>query len=157
MSIIYDALKKVEGTTADLKERKHEDKPKTKNKNHYLIYAFVVVAGLAIANFAFSYFSKSALTIPEAKTTPEAPAKTIAAVPEQKEIAVEKIEIKKLGNSDFSLNGIFFSEDDTYALVNNQVVKIGDSVNGATVKDITVNTVVLGLGDEELTLNTAHQ
>ena len=39
------------------------------------------------------------------------------------------------------LNGIFFSQEEGYALVNNHIVKVGDKVGGALVKRIDVNEV----------------
>jgi hypothetical protein len=38
------------------------------------------------------------------------------------------------------------------AIINDRVVEIGDQVDGATVKDITLNTVVLETEDKTITL-----
>lgn len=43
----------------------------------------------------------------------------------------------------FILNGLFFSAEDAYALINNQIVKEGESVDGATVKRIDEDGVEL--------------
>ncbi|MDD5252366.1 MAG: hypothetical protein WC060_00185 [Candidatus Omnitrophota bacterium] len=43
----------------------------------------------------------------------------------------------------FILNGIFFSDNKGYAIVNNQIVKEKDSIEGVNVEKITANTVEL--------------
>ncbi|MBU1125578.1 MAG: hypothetical protein KKC84_06110 [Candidatus Omnitrophica bacterium] len=53
-----------------------------------------------------------------------------------------------------SLNGIFFSQNEGYALINNQIVKEGDTVAGVFVKTITVNGVELEDQGNPLTLLT---
>ncbi|MDP2831372.1 MAG: hypothetical protein Q8O02_03905, partial [Candidatus Omnitrophota bacterium] len=54
----------------------------------------------------------------------------------------------------FVLNGIFFSDEDGYALVNNQIVRENDYVDGAKVGLITVNTVKLDNAGQTITLST---
>jgi predicted transcriptional regulator len=41
------------------------------------------------------------------------------------------------------LNGVFFSKDQGYALINNKVVKQGDSVEGVKIKKVNLDDVEL--------------
>jgi hypothetical protein len=54
-----------------------------------------------------------------------------------------RVEPQKVSPLAFVLNGVFFSGDEGYALINNQIVKKGDKVKGATVKQITLEEVDL--------------
>jgi len=168
MSIIYDALKKVEkSNNPDFKvetekSNKHYS-PKTKT---YLAYALVVCVGLFIGNIIFGFLTKTnsflnkekkqstqslvknrpsvtkkpivsrykglaQKTLPAApKVTPHTPPSTSA-------------DIKKGPEAPWVLNGVFFSENEGYALINNQIAKEGDVIDGATVKRISLNEVEL--------------
>ena len=54
----------------------------------------------------------------------------------------------------FVLNGIFFSDNDSYALINNQIVRENDYVDAAKVSSITANTVELDNAGTTITLTT---
>ena len=54
----------------------------------------------------------------------------------------------------FILSGIFFSANGAYALVNNQIVRENDLVDGAKVGKITVNSVELNNEGKIITLST---
>jgi len=54
----------------------------------------------------------------------------------------------------FILNGIFYSDNDGYALVNNQIIRENDSIDGARVEKITANTVKLNNEGKIITLYT---
>lgn len=45
------------------------------------------------------------------------------------------------------LNGVFFSENEGYALINNRIVKEGDALEGVTVKRIKLDEVELEAED----------
>lgn len=156
MSIIYDALKKVERSQNINPEIKINKADKARHKI-YLIYALVVVLGFFAANLLWGFLIKplpakvnvasgdavkiakaqeikpvgqraleAQVSIPAAPTPAPSPA---AATPETK--------------PELTLNGIFFSEDEGYALINNQIVKQGDTVDGAKVVRIDVAEVEL--------------
>lgn len=154
MSIIYDALKKVEHSTnkdivAEVNKESRGNKWAT-----YLLYLLVACAGVFAANTIFNAFSTCALG-PEpvkivkpavlgplkpapVKTPTPAPVETPTPAPAT---AVEaKIEpmIPPL-----MLNGVFFSNDGNYALINNEVVKQGDSVEGIKVNKVNLDDVEL--------------
>jgi hypothetical protein len=124
MSIIYDALKKVENKL-ELTEAKDiaSGIRQIAKKKPYYFYLVAVVAGLALASVTYNVVTKNYL------------AKTIKATPNDYAQA-------KLGLA-LNLNGIFFSGDTSYALINNQIVKEGDTVMGVTVKRITSKDVEL--------------
>jgi len=165
MSIIYEALKKVERAGAPVGAGKNEKAAKAKSGN-YLIYILVILAGVALTNLAFSIFSRSAAKPRAALKTPS-PAPTVITPSKPKPApplpgaenapSTEAPEAKILDPESFKLNGIFFSEDEAYALINNQVVKTGDSIGGGVVEDITVDTVVIGSEGENFTLTTGRK
>jgi len=157
MSIIYDALKKVEkSNNPDFKvetekSNKHYS-PKTKT---YLAYALVVCVGLFIGNIIFGFLTKPAQSLVKnrpsvtkkpivsrykglaQKTLPAAPKVTPHTPPST------SADIKKGPEAPWVLNGVFFSENEGYALINNQIAKEGDVIDGATVKRISLNEVEL--------------
>lgn len=150
MSIIHDALKKVEKskTNLDLKVST-EKKPQSKIQK-YLTYALVVCLGFFIGSIFLSLIgkslkNKSAILVknkPSLPATPQ-PATDIKVAPKPEAPASPVIETTEPLPDTFVLNGVFFSQAEGYALVNNQIVKEGERVNGATVVKITLNQVEL--------------
>lgn len=149
MSIIYDALKKVE-KNINL-EPKVEKLEKTKlqffkvRPGLYLIYILVACIGIFSGNLLFNLLSRPK-SISFKQTQPSLPiqgtetetihsAQFLKPLPKTKE--------RNEPEESFVLNGIFFSDNEGYALINNQIVKIGDTIKGATVKDIKLNEVEL--------------
>ncbi len=137
MSIIYDALKKVEQTRQEEpqdKLRAGTEKPRPRLRI-YLTYAVALFLGVWMMDRTFVFFSKPAAKQASQEAiynyAPVSPAVTKAAAA----IAPAKVT--------FNLNGIFFSEDEGFALINNQIVKVGDDVDGAKVLQISVNEVEL--------------
>jgi len=204
MSIIYDALKKVETkvdatnkNTSDLKTKKSQG-PKRK----FVIWRFYVLAiclGFMAAYFFFTYFAPqeklflikdtlSAKFLPKkaelpvkSKTRTEIKQKTEAQniVPQQPSppggsasITASTTQIKPANVSaedkfsmfseqskqqqplSLDLNGLFISGEEVYALINNRVLRVGDVIDGATVKRITQDTVELEYADSIITLYT---
>ncbi len=131
MSIIYDALKKVENK-ADLTKGTHVKR--TTKKRPYALYLVVIIAGLVLASFVHKsggkYFASA----------------TKMASGEY-----------KLAKGKFNLNGIFFSGDASYALINNQIVKEGDVVLGAKVSNILMEEVVLEKEGAKLRLSNKKE
>lgn len=150
MSIIYEALKKAEkGINFNSKTT-----PDTKDKHSkfqyqiYLLYVLVAGIGLLIGNIIFGFLTraknpsaKQAITVPKeaAKITQPKP---IAAAAPQTTLA-SAVNIKSKPRVSFSLNGVFFSDNEGYALVNNRIVKEGDLVEGLAVRRITLDGVEL--------------
>lgn len=144
MSIIYDALKKTEKIIHfDLKPATEikPEKPRSRIKI-IALYMLMVMSGLAIGNMVFGLLNE-----PAKKIVKNAPAPVAVLQPKEKLVAKNKTEnlpdAKSQPKTPFVLNGIFFSQGQGYALVNNQIVRIGDNVDGAIVTRITVNEVEL--------------
>ena len=57
-----------------------------------------------------------------------------------------------MGELNFKLSGIIFSEDDPSAIINNEIVKQGDTINGAIVQCIEKDCVKLSYQGKELTV-----
>jgi len=152
LSIIYDALKKVEKafeTNTKVVPGKKDGKAKPQFKL-YLIYAIVVCLGLFIANgvFVFSTQPKKtiakplqpALTLPQTPAEATLPKITKIEPPEARKISLDT---KRRAQSDLILTGIFFSGEEGFALINNHIVKVGEVVGGAKVLRITLDEVEL--------------
>lgn len=60
--------------------------------------------------------------------------------------------VQKLGMEDLALNGIMADKENPYAIINNDVVKLGDKVNGMTVIEINEKNVVLEQNGQKHTL-----
>ncbi|MEK6733469.1 MAG: hypothetical protein AABY55_07565 [Candidatus Omnitrophota bacterium] len=61
-------------------------------------------------------------------------------------------DIKERGMEDMELNGIVSDRQSPYAIINNNVVKLGDKVNGMTVIEINEKNVVLDENGQRHTL-----
>ena len=59
---------------------------------------------------------------------------------------------KEQGMEDLALNGIMPDKQNPYAIINNEVVKLGDKVGGMTVIEINENNVVLDENGQRHTL-----
>ena len=55
-------------------------------------------------------------------------------------------------SSVLALGGIVYDEKDSYALINNQLLHIGDEVNGNRVVDIQQDRVILNDGNKDIEL-----
>ena len=153
MSIIYDALKKVERTTnKDIISEVNKERSASKLTS-YLLYALVACAGIFAANMIFSAFSpENAAPLPkEAKIIlPAASRKTATAAKETLGPIPPKVAPAVIVEAKIEpmipplmLNGVFFSKNEGFALINNKVVKQGDSVEGIKVKKVNLDDVEL--------------
>ncbi len=162
MSIIYDALKKVsksQGLTPDVKK---DSVPKAKYTT-YIIYTLIVCLGFFMSSIFFGFITKKSRTNsilistiqPSAEVKQNIPSLTLSPV-EEKDLAKTQIssDIKKKGALAFTLNGVFYSQDEGYALINNQILKEGDTLEGWTIKRITSEEVELESGGELIKLST---
>lgn len=173
MSIIYDALKKVE--ESNVKEIKPQAEPSEHHKRSfktYLLYGLAACVGLFVINLFFSFLTHpkqgakaerlnpapvfKEQTPPALQTQAAIQAKPSAQQPSQQE-APKATAVRMSSKGLLILNGIFFSENEGYALVNNHIVKVGDTVNSATVKSITVDEVELEADGESVKLTTAQR
>jgi hypothetical protein len=136
----------------------------------------LVCVGIFIANTFFSFLSqasKAKTSSPVAqtqqvsinKTQPSAlPQELLSTESTRQEISPPEIkepslpivaDVQRQSLPTLILNGVFFSQDEGYALVNNQIVKEGDLVDGARVKQITLDTVELDFQGSVIKLTTS--
>jgi len=153
MSIINEALKKTE---EHLQKNAAKDKPsaiKTSLAKPFLLYILILLAGLLLGNFIFTLLKRKTQTV-------RAPIKNTNAVIQTTNLFSLPIlpshpaEEHKPAKTSFILNGIFFSDNDSYALINNQIVRENDYVDEAKVSLITADSVQLDNAGQTITLTT---
>ena len=185
MSIIYDALKKLERNQKTSVDASSAASSTSGGKKTYFIYAVSLVAGVLVAFLIFTLFKT--LLVPKTQATATVvPAKPIiaasqtvsSAVPEASQAALPaKGPVSGLGGAQtvqqtsaspsvtspvalteqlpqLELNGIFYSPNQSYALINNRIVSEGDAIKGAVVKKITQEGVELEFDGKNITLRS---
>ena len=178
MSIINEALKKTEEHLQKKAAADNLIAPKPSGVKPFLLYILILLAGLLLGNFIFSLLSRklksnASLPVrqdlisssqnhkpqgdglasssqshqPQTAQTTNSPFAAVlpSLLPEGK---------KPPSQASFILNGIFFSNNDGYALINNQIVRVNDYVDGAKVGLITANIVELDNAGQTITLST---
>jgi hypothetical protein len=65
---------------------------------------------------------------------------------------LDESNVKEQGMEGLSLNGIVSDKDNPYAIINNEVIKPGDKVNGMTVIEINEKSVILEQNSQKHTL-----
>lgn len=149
MSIIYDALKKVQNNTDNNKAQEKIEivKPVRAKTNPLLIYILVICLGLVLGNYAYNYFGLQKKSVPPLSAQPKAATPIPAPV---KQIAppaaiTPDAPVASLSNSEpaLVLNGVFFEQGEGYALINNKIVRVGDKIENAKVKEIALSGVEL--------------
>ena len=170
MSIIYDALKKVERSKKNSPGPKAPEEDKSKVKS-YLVYVLIGLVGFVLAGAIFRFATMSLrgkelapIKVPAVASPKPRPEKK--AVSENKEVPAASTESGRQGPAPsageqvtaparrMTLNGVFFSEDEGYALIDNKVVKVGDAIEGAQVIKIDIDGVELEAGGETFRLET---
>lgn len=110
-----------------------------------LLYAVTLCLGVFAAKILWTILEK--VTLIEKPIPLEEPLQISKEEIPQIEPKIESlaptIETKRELKEKLVLNGVFFSEGQKYALINNQIVKVGDSIIGAKVKRITLEEVEL--------------
>ncbi|MEW6074679.1 MAG: hypothetical protein AB1530_00055 [Candidatus Omnitrophota bacterium] len=150
MSIIYEALKKLGTHPAQHKGQPGSSFIVQKAHNKPIaVYIILAIVGMFIAKKGFDYlFPPLPITLPAVETTQPLPADPATAeTPAPSTPAPAVVENETLPQVEpreqYVLNGIFSSGNDNYALVNNQIVRLRERVDGATVEKITVDSVEL--------------
>jgi len=151
MSIINEALKKTENSILQNEAKKNASADKKIKAKPFLLYILILLIGIFLSNFIFSLLGhKAKIAQTPEKTTPQQPL-ALPIFPPQPMLPQEE---HKTPPGTFVLNGIFFSNDDSYALINNQIVRENESVDGAKVVAITENTVELDNQGKSITLSS---
>lgn len=146
MSIIYDALKKVQKNIGNENPPQAGAPPSPKAKikiRPLLVFILFICLGLAAANYAYIYFSRSKNII---RHPPKEPALTPAPKPAVATTAAATAATPAPPippEPTLVLNGVFFEQGDGYALINNKILRLGDMVGSAKVKEITMSGVEL--------------
>ena len=173
MSIIYDALKKVEQSTDKDPKTTAQERHNPKIKI-VLLYSLVGILGLAIGNLLFGLFlhQKQNQSLPVKTETQAQPAKAIVEAaktqpPAAAEItttqepkpspAPETSRSKKDIKDKLVLNGIFFSHNQGFALINNRIVEVGDKIDDAQVKRIDAREVEVEVNGTSVLLTTGDR
>lgn len=130
MSIIYEALKKTQGKLSSPEEIK-------KKKNLIKFYIAFSIIALIVCSYVLSVLLYNPPAV-ENKTRKNG----LAA------------RAKKGPNSSqgFTLTGIIEVENEKMALINEELIKKGDSIDGASVVDILDNKVYLDLAGKPIIL-----
>ncbi len=174
MSIINEALKK---TGQFIQENEAKSKPEdnglpgnsqdnkpqakiSRAPKPLLVYILILLAGILLSKFIFAMLNHKPQNDNLAWKTQRPQSKEIRTIPPPTPTptvvpaSVLPPENNKVPEPKFILNGIFFSENNGYALVNNQIVRENDSVDGAKVIKITANTVELDSDGKLTSLST---
>jgi hypothetical protein len=161
MSIIYDALKKVENSKKpDSKLGSlHPDKVKMgksiakRNFVFYFIFIFMVVIGFIISRVVFNLFFHRMPPLAETKTQNNLLQPPVISVSPKDNLPPEEPQaVIQEAASDFILNGIFSDGENSYAIINNRVVREGDTITGAKVLNILAEQVVLEVQGKTLNI-----
>ncbi|MDD5130842.1 MAG: hypothetical protein PHS66_07360 [Candidatus Omnitrophica bacterium] len=156
MSIINEALKKTEEKLQKQSVKNTPSPDKPSKVNPFLLYALILSAGLLAGNFIFNLINhkiRNSQPLPKETTPAASPAVKIPPPilsPEQTPKEEKPTEVS------FILNGIVYSDNDGYALINNQIVRENDYVDGAKVNLINTNTVELDNAGQVITLTTGR-
>ena len=167
MSIIYDALKKVEASHANDSKTKIDKGFKSKPKI-YLVFALTVCLGLFVANILYEWLipklslktsntvTEGQLLIDKKQTVSRYSEPLTETATLQTSASVEtKMETQKETLPAFTLNGVFFSGGEGYALINNRIVKKGDKIGRASVVQIFLDEVELELDGSIIKLSNS--
>lgn len=150
MSIIYDALKKVENSA--VLPAQEPDKKRIPGCSKYFISALILALGIFTAYFFFNFLDNKKTASPlssagKGKAAPSRPQPSASIKPLPKPETAP----------DFILNGVFFSDNEGYALINNQIVRQGDIIGNAAVSKISEDAVELKAGTSTIKLSTSNQ
>jgi len=152
MSIINEALKKTEQYIQKNAEKENLLLNSKPNVKPILLYILILLIGLFLGNTIFNLLRSKTKPIKSAEKIDLGNEKTVTPVVLLSTPILSTI--PSTNKDEFVLNGIFFSDNDGYALVNNQIVRENDLVDGTKVSKITANTVELKQEDKIITLST---
>lgn len=154
MSIIYDALKKIQKSNRTYLDIRVDNGRKYSKYKVYVFYFLIICVGLFIGNIFFNFLNRNGHSSLKHTDEPLIKENSFAPVnkpPLEKKPIVFTTPEKKFRES-LVLNGVFFSQNEGYALINNQIVKEGDVIGEGKVKRITLDEVELEYEGAEIKL-----
>jgi len=139
MSIIYDALKKIENKNkVENKDRQQTAPSKKKNKNIFILMLLITVFCVLLIDLTYRQLKKSYAL--KQKKIQEALALQAQKL-QNKPKAAEGIE-KKLPEN-LNLEGIIYEEKEPLAVINGRILKVKDKIEDLEIVNITPNSVEL--------------
>lgn len=153
MSIIYDALNKLEKFGVNLNSGPKPKEIKSAKVKIYILYTLIIILGFFVTKTFFSFVLSSSYKLNNDLTAKEITPVSLAKNEiknEEKPKEVVVVEPQKAPASALTLNGIFFSPPESYALVNNKIIREGDNIEGATLVKITQDSVELKAQDSTI-------
>ncbi len=165
MSIIYDALKKVDRPVKPVRNTtqinsnaivsNELNKGTLKKYKVILAYALIILLGLFVGNITFNMLihpKAKPASYPNPMIITQAQKATSAPAPLANAVSLPQEEKPANPNPSLTLNGVFFQEDKGYALINNRILYTGDKIEGATIKGISLEKVDLEFEGRIITL-----
>ncbi|MBU0549824.1 MAG: hypothetical protein KJ838_05885 [Candidatus Omnitrophica bacterium] len=132
MSIIYDALKKVQGQEAGENKAgpnsSRQDSSKSPRKNYIIAFLLLVIVSII---FTSRFISIPDFSFKDIFTRKQNSSKN------QTEVSDKNAFYSASSTADLSLQGIFYSEGKYTALINDEIVEVGDRIGEAEVLEIT--------------------
>ena len=167
MSIIYDSLKKIEKEKTlplplpEISGRLSQPRRGKNFLNPLFLYAGVALIGIVITGALFHFLLSERASVNKkgkiVKLKPPALSLNIPYPYQHTPVAQAQTPSFQEALASFTLNGIFFSQENGFALINNQIVKVGDSIEGAIVEEISEDKVTLKANGIEITLSTSDR
>jgi len=156
LSIIYDALKKIEKSVNKSpnveKESPAEEVKIKRNYRPALIYILLILIGLFCIGGVLYLLTRPKIK-PPSSPTPALTVQTVGAP--TSDTALDTIPEEKpafIPDPTLILNGVYFQGNEGYALINNRILKIEDMIQGATLKEISLEKVTLEFEGRVITL-----
>jgi hypothetical protein len=156
MSIIYDALRKIE------KKVPTPQQAAGRKIAFYLLFASVALCGFFLAGLISTASVRALAKLKPPKTpvltavprnqAPAAPVIAPATAPVAAEAATQAAAAAAAAHTELTLNGVVFSEEDGYALINNQIVREGDTIGNAKVTAVAADGVELDIAGKPVKL-----
>ena len=187
MSIIYDALNKLEKNKKETTATPENKKPGNPNLKRYIKYLGICILGLIAAKAVLVFIPMLQNHSPKGvHVSGRGSAVGTSASLEPKIVKIEKKETVSVkpassesmqssagkekatlaspissepetSSADLVLNGIVFAPDTSYALINNRIVTVGDEIEGAAVVQITQDFVEVKRGEILIKLTPSNK
>ncbi len=119
--------------------------------HHIIIYLLVICLGMALGNLTYNFFihknasraKTEAVSLAKTAPSPQPQPDSQTAAPPSQNSAIATPLLPSPEPPTLTLNGVFFEQGEGFALINNNIVRVGDEIEGAKVKEITITCVSL--------------